>query len=190
MVSPGRPMTRLMKSRSGSSGYLNTITSPRRGSLTGSTFLPIASGVGPKTNLLTSRWSPISRLFSIDPVGILKACTTHVRTNSARITAMTIDSKYSRRTDFLKAADSVSGLGLMAQGAAGALHPFLAFLLLLEQLPLARDVAAVALRQDVLPQRLHGFPRNHAAADRRLDRDLEHLARDQLAHLRRERAAA
>ena len=36
------------------------------------------------------------RLFSIEPVGILKACTIHVRMNSARITAMTIDSKYSR----------------------------------------------------------------------------------------------
>jgi hypothetical protein len=42
----------------------------------------------------------MSRLFSIDPVGILNACTTHVRTNSARITAMTIDSKYSRMVDF------------------------------------------------------------------------------------------
>ncbi len=42
----------------------------------------------------------MSRLFSIDPVGILKACTTQVRTNSARITAMTIDSKYSRTVDF------------------------------------------------------------------------------------------
>ena len=44
----------------------------------------------------------MSRLFSIDPVGILNACTTQVRTNSARITAMTIDSKYSRIGRFLK----------------------------------------------------------------------------------------
>ncbi len=42
----------------------------------------------------------MSRLFSIDPVGILKACTTQVRTKSARITAITIDSKYSRTVDF------------------------------------------------------------------------------------------
>ena len=42
----------------------------------------------------------MSRLFSIDPVGILNACTTNVRMNSARITAMTIDSKYSRSVDF------------------------------------------------------------------------------------------
>ena len=44
----------------------------------------------------------MSRFCSIDPVGILNACTTQVRTNSARITAMTIDSKYSRAVDFLK----------------------------------------------------------------------------------------
>ena len=43
----------------------------------------------------------MSRLFSIEPVGILNACTAHVRTKSARMTAMTIDSKYSRTVDFL-----------------------------------------------------------------------------------------
>ena len=46
----------------------------------------------------------MSRLFSIEPVGILNACTTNVRMNSARMTAMTIDSKYSRSVDFLKSA--------------------------------------------------------------------------------------
>ena len=45
---------------------------------------------------------------NIEPVGILKACTTHVRTNSAKITAMTIDSKYSRSVDFSKLAMRVS----------------------------------------------------------------------------------
>src|SRR4029450_6958287 len=99
MVSPGRPITRLMKSRSGSSGYLKTTMSPRRMSRIGRTARS-APAAGPKTNLLTSRGSPISRLFSIDPVGILKACTAQVRTNNARITAITIDSKYSRRTLF------------------------------------------------------------------------------------------
>jgi hypothetical protein len=38
-------------------------------------------------------------LFSIDPVGILNACTTNVRTNSARMTATHTDSKYSRSVD-------------------------------------------------------------------------------------------
>ena len=40
------------------------------------------------------------RLSSIEPLGILNACTTKVRTKSARITAITIDSKYSRAVDF------------------------------------------------------------------------------------------
>src|SRR5262245_54129580 len=98
------------------------------------------------------------RLFSIEPVGILNACTTHVRTNSARITAITIDSKYSRTTDFLKGAVAIMPgpkpgllLSYLEHGeerflrdldAADALHPLLPFLLLLEQLALARDVAA------------------------------------------------
>src|SRR5204863_5629807 len=64
---------------------------------------------------------------------------------------------------------------------ADLLHPLLAGLLLLEQLPLARDVAAVALREHVLAARLDRFARDHPRADRRLDRDVEHLARDLLA---------
>ena len=50
----------------------------------------------------------MSRFFSIEPVGILKACTTNVRMNSARMTAMTIDSKYSRSVDFLNVASAIS----------------------------------------------------------------------------------
>jgi len=42
----------------------------------------------------------MSRFGSIDPVGILNACTTNVRANSARITAMRMDSKYSLAVDF------------------------------------------------------------------------------------------
>ena len=36
----------------------------------------------------------------MEPVGILNAWTTKVRMKSARITATTIDSKYSRTVDF------------------------------------------------------------------------------------------
>src|SRR5215831_2148825 len=43
--------------------------------------------------------------------------------------------------------------------AADRLHALLARLLLLEELALARDVSAVALRQNVLAQRLHRFAR-------------------------------
>src|SRR5712691_12712916 len=174
----------------------------------------------------------MSRFSSIDPVGILKAWTTKVRMNSARMTAMTIDSKYSRRIDFLKpslicvfqlsngfakpppnlatTADTEDRRlrpytnrfrlrvpGVLCGGErhsaiclstfvfrshlqhreerflrdfhfADALHALLACLLLLEQLALARDVAAVALGEHVLAQRLHRFAGDDAAADGRL----------------------
>ena len=45
------------------------------------------------------------------------------------------------------------------------------------------DVAAVALREHVLAARLDRLARDHARADRGLDRDVEHLARDLLAQL-------
>ena len=63
---------------------------------------------------------------------------------------------------------------------ADLLHPLLALLLLLEQLPLARDVAAVALREHVLPPRLDRLARDHARADRGLHGHVEHLPRDLL----------
>src|ERR1700689_1452234 len=62
-------------------------------------------------------------------------------------------------------------------------HLLLAFLLLLQKLSLARDVAAVALCCDVLAQRADGFAGDYLAADRSLDRDLEHVRRDQFLHL-------
>src|SRR3954454_16690272 len=67
--------------------------------------------------------------------------------------------------------------------AADLLHAFLAGLLLLEQLALARDVTAVTLRDDVLAFRLHCLAGDDPASDRRLDRPVEQLARDQLAQL-------
>src|SRR5579872_3154587 len=54
-------------------------------------------------------------------------------------------------------------------------HLLLAFLLLLQKFPFARDVAAVALGGDVFAERPHGLARDHLAADRRLDRNLEHV---------------
>src|SRR5205085_2007694 len=139
----------------------------------------------------------MSRLFSIEPVGILKAWRTNVRTNSARMTAMTIDSKYSRAVDFLKLLFTVRAHPqngeerfLRDVDFSHPFHALLAFLLFLEQLPLARDVAAVTLGEHVLAHRLDRFTRDDAPADRRLNRDLEHLTRNQLAHLRRQRAAA
>src|SRR5687767_3379077 len=73
---------------------------------------------------------------------------------------------------------------------ADALHALLAFLLLLEQLALARNVSAVALGEHVLTEGLDRLAGDDARANRRLDRHLEHLPRDQLAHLRGEHPAA
>src|SRR3954463_8719895 len=73
---------------------------------------------------------------------------------------------------------------------AHLLHALLAGLLLLEQLALARDVAAVALGEHVLAASLDGLPRDDARPDRRLDRHVEHLPRDLLAQLLDERPSA
>src|SRR5262245_16118548 len=63
------------------------------------------------------------------------------------------------------------------------LHAFLPLALLFEELALARDVAAVALRGDVLAERPDRFTRDHLRADRRLNHDLEQLARNQILQL-------
>src|SRR6267378_7815200 len=59
-----------------------------------------------------------------------------------------------------------------------SLHPSLSFLLFLEQLALAGDVASVTLCQDVLSHRRHGFAGDDLTADGGLDRHLVQLARD------------
>src|SRR5581483_6161672 len=74
--------------------------------------------------------------------------------------------------------------------ATDLLHAPLALFLRLEELPLAGDVAAVALGGHVLPHRLHGLARDHLGPDRGLDDDLEHLTGDELAHSGGELAAA
>src|SRR5271170_945965 len=69
-------------------------------------------------------------------------------------------------------------------------HALLAFLLLVQQLALAGRVAAIALGGDVLAEGAHGFPGDDLAADRGLDRNLEHVRRDQLLELLHHGAAA
>src|SRR3712207_8387772 len=59
------------------------------------------------------------------------------------------------------------------------LHPALARLLPLEQLPLARYVPTVALRGDVLAVGAHRLAGDDPPAHRRLHRDLELLARSE-----------
>src|SRR5664279_3509601 len=61
---------------------------------------------------------------------------------------------------------------------ADHLHPLLAFLLLLQQLALPGDVAAVALGQHVLAHRPNGLAGNHSRSDSCLDRHLELLPGD------------
>src|SRR6185503_1964449 len=62
---------------------------------------------------------------------------------------------------------------------ADLFHAFLALFLLFEQLALARHVAAVALGEHVLAQRLDVFARDDMSADGGLDSDVEHLSWDQ-----------
>src|SRR4051812_16048163 len=64
---------------------------------------------------------------------------------------------------------------------AHLLHPLLALLLLLEELLLPADVAAVELRRHVLADGLDGLTGDHVGADRRLDGNVELLPRDRLA---------
>src|SRR4051794_25576530 len=67
--------------------------------------------------------------------------------------------------------------------APDLLHALLALLLALEELALARDVAAVALGGHVLAEGLDGLAGDDVRADRRLDRDVVLLARDLRAQL-------
>src|SRR3954452_5884461 len=66
---------------------------------------------------------------------------------------------------------------------ADVLHPPLALLLLLEELALAGDVAAVALGQHVLALRLDRLACDHPSTDGRLDRHVEQLPGDERAQL-------
>src|SRR5207342_3942123 len=69
-------------------------------------------------------------------------------------------------------------------------HALFTFLLLVEQLALARGVAAVAFGGDVLAEGAHGLARDDLAAYRSLDRHLEHVRRNELLELFRHGAAA
>jgi hypothetical protein len=59
-------------------------------------------------------------------------------------------------------------------------HPRLALLLLVQQLLLARNVAAIAFRRHVLAHRRDGLAGDYLAADRGLDGDFEQVAGDQV----------
>src|SRR5208337_1667995 len=73
---------------------------------------------------------------------------------------------------------------------ADALHTALALLLFLEKLALSRDIAAIALCGDVLAQRFHVRARDDLGADCGLDRNVEHLAGNELLQFRGKLSAA
>src|SRR6266436_5269784 len=73
---------------------------------------------------------------------------------------------------------------------ADALHAAFAFFLFFEEFAFARNVAAVALGENVFSDGRDGFARDHAAADGGLNGDFEHLAGNQFAETGDEFAAA
>src|SRR5512143_2653453 len=139
-------------------------------------------------------WSPTRSVSSMEPDGILNACSRRVRTIRAMINATPNASAYSRTFPFLDPFERIPSSAIISlldleyrqEGllrdldGADLLHPLFPFLLLLQELPLSRDVSAVAFRDDVLPDRLDRLPRDDLATDRRLDDHFEHLAGDEL----------
>src|SRR6185295_8130277 len=144
----------------------------------------------------------------MEPEGIVNACTANWRMKRASSTAMMIASEYSRKSDLRRGRVMGGGEPMSRSGRtwrsfmrrrsalehrqerflrhldpADLFHPLLAFLLLLEQLALAGDVAAIALGGDVLAHGLDRLAGDDPAADRGLDRDLVELARDHRAQL-------
>src|SRR2546426_11746073 len=69
---------------------------------------------------------------------------------------------------------------------ADLFHTLLPFLLFLEELPLARDIPAVTLRQNVFSQCGNRIACNHLASDRRLNDNFKHLPRNELPQTRAE----
>src|SRR6202171_5937596 len=82
-----------------------------------------------------------------------------------------------RRDNLVKLQHRHEGL-LRNLDRTNALHPLLAFFLLLQQLAFARDVTAIAVCRDLLPHRRNRLAGDHLAADRRLQRHDEHLPRN------------
>src|SRR6266852_6172843 len=73
---------------------------------------------------------------------------------------------------------------------ADALHALLAFFLFFEEFAFTADVAAVALGQNVFANGRDRLARDHATANCRLNRHLEHLPRNQFAQAGHQVAAA
>ncbi|CSF95185.1 Uncharacterised protein [Shigella sonnei] len=70
------------------------------------------------------------------------------------------------------------------------LHAFLTFFLLLQQLFLTADIAAITFSQYVFTQLFHGGSRNNVRTNRCLNGDIKLLAWDQIFHLLHQLATA
>src|SRR5687767_7725195 len=75
------------------------------------------------------------------------------------------------------------------RNAADLFHLLFALLLLVEELALAADVTAIALRSDVLAHFADVVAGDHLATNGGLHRDLEHLRRDDVGELLAQRPA-
>src|SRR6266568_8409808 len=107
--------------------------------------------------VMPTRWNPTSRAYAF---------------SSAVSTQPSVAQREYRHERLLRNLD-----------LADPLHALLALGLLVEQLALAADVTAIALGQNVLAHGADRLAGNDLAANRRLQRDVEHLARNQLAQL-------
>lgn len=80
--------------------------------------------------------------------------------------------------------------GLRDFDVADGAHPLLPLLLFFEKFLLPRHVAAIALGEDVLPQRFDRRTGDDAGADRGLDGDFEQVTRNLLFQLLNDRPTA
>src|ERR1041385_2721965 len=154
-------MHRLMKSLLGSCGNWNTITSPRRGPRSPGSRMCVNGILGPYSNLFTNRKSPIRSVSSIEAEGMRNAWITKARKNKVRTSAHSAASTYSLTIERADDDDmdlldeclaSMIGLAFHLEhrqerflrhlDGSDLLHTTLAFLLFLEQLALASNVAA------------------------------------------------
>src|SRR6266581_1273166 len=157
------------------------MTSPRRTSASGMKARSSGEAREARANLFTRMLSPTRRVSSMEGLGMVNGWTRNVRTNSAKMMATSPACVYSKKnrlgfSEIVIILDYGTSRGRFPRGISLAapalfdleqgqegllgdvhppdlLHPLLPFLLLLEELALARDVPAVALRQDVLAHR-------------------------------------
>src|SRR6266581_86954 len=171
-------------------------------------------GVSPKAFAslqarISSRSSNSSRIFSYSSILMTTATfsprslTTNWRSFPMQISPRAVYSRAEGRAIQTEEACSkvsfVSGGRDLQNGEEGflrnvdladALHAALAFFLLFEEFAFAGNISAVTFGENIFADGRDGFARNHAAANRRLNRHLKHLARNQFSQTRYQFAPA